>query len=261
MTRKVSFLLEARRGSVSLNTFLSATGVFLSLLHEVETTISKGAPKAITWGISDMGIGSTVIVLEPIDPPMPLHTAGAIIDTVTTGLIHLEMEPKRPTGFSDRAIRYANRLAFYTHRDFKTITIKANNNTASISPRVATNTGALLGKPIDEFGVIEGVLKMVSIAGSPRFNVYNSLTGLPITCHFNHQDLSEISRLIGKRIQVTGRIVYNRDGNPKSVRDVTEFYVFPDDRDLPTGEDLLNSGFDPAGTMSTTAFMESYRNG
>ena len=92
----------------------------------------------------------------------------------------------------------------------------------------------VLSPEVRTIGTIEGELEGLIIHGAKRFFLYDRLTGRRVICYFgNTVSWERLRDLFGKRVAVTGEIRSRRSGDRASV-DVSSYYVFPPEDDLPS---------------------------
>jgi len=89
----------------------------------------------------------------------------------------------------------------------------------SVSPtqRVAASVDYYLAPVYEDFGSFEGHLETLSVHKRTRFNIYEPLRDHAIACYFPAEKLDEAHAAFNKRVSVSGRVKYNRLGNPTSI--------------------------------------------
>jgi|GEM_PF-5878947 len=248
---------EATDSRVPVTAFVDSANMLLKLLREVETSISEKKEANLKWVISDLKKSSACMELVAVDDEELSYNGHDVSDVVTKGLSLLKNEPRRPTHFSNNAIKYAKELAKKSKGDTKTVFVTSGDISVELTPKVVTNIDALLKESTRELGTIEGILKMVTIAGKPRFNVYDVITGWPVKCDLNLEThLPIVAKAIGSRVSITGLVLYTADGYPKNIINVMGVSIFPEDNDLPSVEDVLSSGLTITGGLPFKEFME-----
>jgi hypothetical protein len=112
-----------------------------------------------------------------------------------------------------------------------------------------------------EFGSVEGKLETVSVHGKPRYVVYHGRTGKAVTCKIDGQQrLQGAIDLMGRRVNVAGRIHYNARGEPLRIDD-GDIRPLRDDSQLPTTAELTGSDPNLTGKLSTAEYLEIIRGG
>ena len=97
---------------------------------------------------------------------------------------------------------------------------------------------AVLTPAFRTIGTIEGELEGLIIHGRKRFLLYDRMAGRQVVFYFGDAvSWEEIRDLFGKRMAVTGEIRSRRSGERASI-DVSSYYVFPREEDLPSAEEV-----------------------
>ncbi len=252
MPAKIEVRLGSKDSRLAAGTFVEALQAFLVLLAEVEEAVAGKTTRGTVWTVADLSHRSPATVVLEATVVRPLtYDAEEVARSVVSGLRILGEEARRPPLFSDKAIHYASLLASMTTRGVDEMLVRADRESACISEDLIPHIRMLLGTPLEELGTIEGQLKMVSIAGRPRFSVYDSVTGLAVECIFDEANVKKFAAALGSRVSVSGRVIYTSDGYPRHIRDITSFFVFPDDSELPTLADVLNAGTEGASKTAS----------
>jgi len=89
----------------------------------------------------------------------------------------------------------------------------------------------------EDYGSVEGWLRVVSRYGSLLLLVDDPLWDLPVLCWAEDDVAEEILALSGRRAAVYGPIKYRRDGSPVSIR-AEELVEFPPFDELPGYEQV-----------------------
>ncbi len=93
----------------------------------------------------------------------------------------METKGRRPYYFLDNALNAAKDLALLLGKITKRVVISNNaNNDIDISHHIVANVNKILDTIFEEYGSIEGKLKMPSAAKSWYFNIYDNVTGVRI---------------------------------------------------------------------------------
>ena len=119
-----------------------------------------------------------------------------------------------------------------------TVNSGGRDRPVALSSDVFAHVEAVLTPAFRTIGTIEGELEGLIIHGRKRFLLCDRLTGRRVTCYFSDEiSWEEIKDLFGKRMAVTGEIHSRRSGERASIN-VSSYYVFPREEDLPSPEDV-----------------------
>ena len=107
--------------------------------------------------------------------------------------------------------------------------------------RIDVERQVTLPTEVRTIGTIEGELGGLIVDGKKRVVLYDRLTGRPVICCFGKTvSRRELGDIVGKRIAVTGEIRSRRSGGRASI-DVSSYYVFPPEHELPSAEEVRGS--------------------
>lgn len=121
----------------------------------------------------------------------------------------------------------------------------AENGTPHIlSQRIAASADRLLPKEHDELGGFEGNLETLTVHGRTQFAIWDVVTGVRIECNIEPSEIATAQENFNKRVYVSGKIRYGRDGRPKSIA-VDGVKDLRAKEDLPQARDLENTSDTP----------------
>ena len=119
--------------------------------------------------------------------------------------------------------------------------------------RIDVEGQVALPPEVRTIGTIEGELTGSIVHGEKRVVLYDRLTGRRVICCFgNTVSRRGLDDAVGKRIAVTGEIRSRRSGERASI-DVSSYYVFPPEHELPSAEEVRGSIPSLACTESRTS--------
>lgn len=240
---------------VRTTAFLKAARIFLDLLREVESSFTKGEKTSLDWFISDLRPGSALMALDaPSEKPLG-YSKDDVAKATVEGVRELHRSATRPARFNDRALGKVLDLTTMLRRETNGIKLAAREVDCEVESEVAANIAALLDVPFQEWGTVDGVLKMISLAGPARFSVYDVVTGRAVTCHFEDEHLDQVTNALGKRVSVYGLLGYSADGHLRTARDIISIDVYPTDDQLPTTDEMLSLNLDLTGGLTFEEFM------
>lgn len=254
---EISFYLQDKGVRVPASVFLDGAKKLLSILENIEAATFKGS-RALTWEICELKAGSAYVGLAAVPHGKVPYSGKDVADNFLNGLAMLEKEV-RPPDWTDSLLRLTSDLASLS-RDRRMV-IRSSNKTSEVTPRLVASAGKLLESTVESLGSVEGTLKMISTAKGTRVNIYDAITDRPVVCYIDGGMIPKAAKAINRRVSVSGLIIYDDRGYPRSIRQIVEFTVFPPDTELPTVDDLLSSDLDLAGGLTLEAFLEKRRNG
>ncbi len=252
---EVRLMVKEDGAHVSASTFINAAQKLLSLIKEIESSLAEGKKSGgIEWVISDLGRGSAYAVFRGIhkqSPSLPFE----VLHTTFRGLKELEVSPKRPSKFSNDAMKFAKELAAIKSRESETMSICLGVDTVDLTAKTVSHVEEVLA-PLEEMGSVEGVLKMITSVRGTYCKIYDSVTGSAVSCYLDETMLPIACRAFNKRVLASGMINYTADGYPTRIRKITEIVEFPSDDELPTLSDVMKLDLDLSGGLSLKEFME-----
>ncbi len=167
-TRKVQVILNGKDGVISADDFLRTVKNTLSVLGSLD--------EEPEWTIGEISHSSPLSIELCCDanvaPPNP-------IVMLLDGLSLLENGPRRPTGFSDTALKRAKRLADPLGNGITSITYVAEDREpVSISQRLAASVDAITHTPsYFSYTEIDGELGQITVhRGKSEFCIYDPIT-------------------------------------------------------------------------------------
>lgn len=220
---------------ITAERFQRAVGAFFQLLDDVAEQIT-GERKPIRWIVSPKE-GSFGVVADPM-PVSPSVPVARITSAVHRGMGQLQRQAKRPSAFSDSALRSVHDLAKVADgKEVERTRVVLARKTATAEQATAEHVDRILGASRRDYGSVEGQLQMVSIRGGPHFSVSDELTGKSIQCDVSAEQLDAALAAFRKRVAISGLMRYSEEGEATSiVADTVD--VLPDDSELPDAEDV-----------------------
>jgi len=223
-------------GVLAAAQFSKGVNAFVDILDAATKDVA-GSARAIRWIVSVEAGSSRVHALA--ESPAPNARVPQVATVVARGLKLIGRRPQRPKHFSDAALVAAHDLGEVGGE--LRAKVRAQGGTtptaADISRKVAVNVEVLLGARFQDYGTIEGRLQTLSERGGLHFAVYDALTDKAVRCAVSADRMAEAWKAFGRRVAVSGPIHYRRDGHPISI-DVEHLTIFPNERDLPTADDV-----------------------
>ncbi len=231
-TKKIRIILNGKEGVISVADFLGIVKNTVSVLGSLD--------EESQWTIGEISHSSPLTFEVCCKPNVASDPTGTFLN----GISLLETESRRPTGFSDAALKYTKRLTAPLGNGITSITYADDDREpVSISQRIAASVDAVTHtSSYFSYTEIEGELGQITVHGvKSEFCIYDPITDKPTTCRFNPEDAEKVGRLITRRVRVYGKAKYSRTHVPQSVE--VERWVGPIGEDSPTLEDLHRAEF------------------
>jgi hypothetical protein len=140
-----------------------------------------------------------------------------ILDKYIEGMASLDATKRIPEDFTPDMMRSMKTMVSVLNKDASRVAFSANGEFVKPTQRVAAHVDAAL-RPIEEEGIYEGRLEMISVHGAWSFNIYDEVTGEKIPCHFAENLLPTTRDALRHRVAVKGTARRTRSGAMISVR-------------------------------------------
>lgn len=223
--------LELGKTQIPLRRFREAVAAFFELIESVSREVATGDP--IKWTIS-VQKGSALVVATP-DPKH--ERTDEVLRIVPAGIAKLEGGnlDTLPDKFSEKAVRAARKLSVFRDRGENTIPISLaiGDHRTPITSKTAATADDLVEAAYQSYGSVEGKLLMLSDEDGFKFAVSQPLFNRRVICFVHEEMIPKAIAAFRKRVRVSGRMQYNRAGNPVSVQ-VESIFQFPQNSDLPS---------------------------
>jgi hypothetical protein len=179
------------------------------------------------------------------------ETGDSVVPAYIRGMRTLESTATSPPDFDEVDLTNARRLVGLLDKDVESIVISTPGEEPVVpTQHVAANVDAILLKRYRySYGALEGRLETFNVHGTRTFTIYDVLTDDKTVCEFPEDMYPKAYAAVRKRVVVTGRMKFNRDGVPVTMT-VEELRERPDASGLPqfrAGEEIdLTGGMDSA---------------
>lgn len=229
-------------GQVTLQRLGQALDAWTDFLREVGREVTGvEAREPVRYVVAKAKGGSLTLGVtpQPTSRKVAVSALTRIARTVTSGLKSLERSAKRPKHFSDLALERLKDLASVKGAEIPAVLIgNGVGSPLALSTKLIEHVEAVLAPEIESIGTVEGQLQGLIIHGKRRFLIYDQLTDRQITCYFTDQvSWEEALQAFGRRVAASGTLRSRRSGDAVSIV-VRRLFVFPDDSQLPTAEDV-----------------------
>ena len=230
--------LEIDGHSVTPDKFMRGVRAFFGLVREV--THDLAGPQQFVHWVVQVKHGSNLVGLAPQHFNVPPTVLDNIYARIEEGIEIIENEAKEPEGFPEGALRHVRDLASIVgtdESDDTKIRVWTKKRPVLVTHKAVAHVAVLLREQYEDFGTIEGRIHVISDQGALHVFVTEPVWNRRVRCYFEEEMLALFLAAFRKRVEVTGRIKYRRDGRPISI-DATALSEFPDTKDLPSFRDM-----------------------
>ncbi|MEX2425871.1 MAG: hypothetical protein WD401_03820 [Thermomicrobiaceae bacterium] len=128
-----------------------------------------------------------------------------------------------PEGYDDDAKAVVSRVLKRLN-DVEAIRVSATNHEELVI--TSANIGErITAKRVQRaYSSVEGTVETISQRSGLHFSLREVGTGLVVQCYFSEDRLQEVLRQFNQRVLVEGKVAYNKQGLPTSVREIIEIY-------------------------------------
>ena len=229
MNEQLTILMEVKKGRVHASSFLTVLGDMIDILEDVDASVSANRSGSVCWVITDATPSNPLTMTLEAEPKGEVNNGSEAIYYALTGIREMERTGDRPPmHFSPEALEKAKNISsVFSDGVERLILSSPGSEPVSVSQRLAANAADLLPKGHDELGTITGRLEGLSIHGRYSFCVWDVASNQKVDCLFTEDGYQEAHSLVGRRMDVSGRIHYSSAGIPLRVY-VEETRLLPD---------------------------------
>lgn len=234
----VTFIVGREEEEIPARSFIDTIEHGLSILWELDSTISLKRRGTLRWVIGELSLRSpATVTLRAIPPAEGRDFSHEVARAYIEGMHQLETEGTAPPLFTDDALDAAGKLGRIQSFLGGRIKIKALDREVTVTERVSASVSELAAHTYTTKGSIEGALDMVTLHGRRYFRVYDAVSGVGVPCYFPPEELENVRAGLGRRVSVIGRARVNRQGDKLSLQ-VEKFRIFPPEKELPKPSDI-----------------------
>lgn len=234
----VTLVVGPDEGEIPARSFLDTVEFSLSILRELDSAISLKRRGTLRWIIGGLSLRSpATVTLRSVPPAEGRDFGPEVVRAYVDGLYQLETEGTAPPVFTDDALEAAGRLGSVQFGPGGRIKVQALDREVTVTQRVSASVSELAARTYTSRGSMEGMLEMVTLHGQRYFRVYDAVSGVGVPCYFPPEELENVRVGLGKRVSVTGRVRFNRQGDKLSLQ-VERFCVFPPEEELPKPSEI-----------------------
>ncbi len=239
-----SLTFEMDGPRITAQRFRKGFNAFLQMADEVADSVA-GKSHAVEW-LLFVEPGSVCVHIDPEAIKISPQKIPVAIDAIQTGLETLEIgDDIWPDHFSEKALEAAKTMGEVLSKsegELSTVQIRYNGQAIKMSSRSIASVDQLLqGKYVD-YGTVEGTIQVLSRRGKTRFSIDDDISSRNINCYFPSElwddVLQSFDPKMDRRVSVSGRIQYRRNGTPVNIT-VEKFRVLRPRNELPSWNDVL----------------------
>lgn len=254
--------IKGEKGKISLHSLLTGIQCELGILHDLDVAVSREVKGSLDWVVTDLRMSSLCIVAESQSRIEDKNAGPKVAELYVSGMRILEEEGVTPPFFAANSLKLAKKMVDILGKNGATgLEVSSQDApTATLSPKAAVHIAELLPTKYSALGSIEGRMETISLHKTSKFVVYHARTQRPVSCKFDLKQLDEMKEMLGKRVNVYGRVSYNAKGEPLNI-DIMDIRRLKERHELPTVDELLGIDPDFTGELDSVAYLQRIRYG
>ena len=264
---QITFTINGPRRAVTLRAMLLAFQNQLSILNDLDATLSGSGEPMLEWIVSDINSSASVtgtIESQPRRDSVPFGHDALVERTYHNGWSVIEGGAQTPEYYSDSALRKAkSTFQLIGHEGVTGYEIRdalQPDELISLTPRGAVNVELLIKPGHKAIGSVEGRLSVISLkTRKPKFEIVTSVTKKAVSCTFEDTLLDEVKSALGKRVLVGGLITYNTKGDPLKIAMDSPLRLLRSIDQLPTTREMTGAFRRLTGDLTTAQYLELVR--
>jgi len=217
---QVQLQIDGERGSISVDTLITALRRTIGLLGEVERTSRQGEGPRGRWRVEEVWNGSIGVALTPsADIP------GEIPEKLVGGLTVLEERPELPPWFSEAAIETVQKMGKILHDPgvsgigLTAVAPSGTETEARLTPEIIGHTAEAFQGTDEAWGSVAGILDVVNFRrGQRTVSPYDAHDRNAVRCTFPLELLEAVREHLGSTVRAAGIVTRNRVGRVASVK-------------------------------------------
>lgn len=236
MANSLEFELYGDAEAVYYDALIKALADVQRLVRDVDWDVTREATGR-RWIVKRLHSSTPTIAIRPaIDGAETLEVLQRGLETV--------IDPagrELPSSFSESALQDLRRMGrlFKSKTKLRKLAFNSDGQEiATVTNTIPNKVDFILSRGFSEYGSIEGVLEAINLHGTPRFTIWDRITGAPAHCAFPRSGdwTQKVKSLLQRRVLVAGKIRYLNDGRPYSLSELTELVDKTPDPSLPKGD-------------------------
>ena len=269
---KMRFEIEPDNIGVSLQTYNIATFRLIQLLREIDSAISGQSGGMVNWYVIDLGKNGTLALeieshlkKEPKKPKKQFgDTAPAVTQSFITGFENIQQRGISPPYLSEYGLERLQDMMQLMHKNgAKGFIATSIDDLRSVSVNEAAikTLQELLPPRRQEQGSVEGILETISIHGSKKLIIYESLSRKGVTCILpKSESIEQAKEALGKKVVVSGIVHFNIKDEPVKVV-IEDLRILGFGKHLPKATELTGSDPNFTGDLTTDEYIREIRRG
>ncbi|MBV2361923.1 hypothetical protein ACFPZ0_09200 [Streptomonospora nanhaiensis] len=200
-------ILLSREGEpVDAAVFFESAKTVIDLVQQIERSLGR-TRVATRWGITELRLGSAVVVTTPIEDSPSANEAGELL---VKGVGSLERSPQMPSAFTLEVLRGLLRVASNSEQsDRARLTLRFGEGkaaaAAAVSAQLAANARKLLSARILEFESVQGEIDRIDVRGGKReVSIFDTEQNRSVRATFSDDMLADIVGSIKQRVAAWG---------------------------------------------------------
>ncbi len=242
-------------------------GAFMTQLQNLSATLTKldkeANAKATTYyRIATLSYASPVRVeLEPQAMAKGPYLGTALVDSLQRVTSAIERGGDL-SGLDADLLEDIRGLTRPVGRTVKSAALLFRGHSFDLTPKILGDVEKALAVDDECAGSIEGMLEQINLHdGANVFHIYPEVGPRKVTCHFPTRLFDDAVAAVGRRVEITGTLLYRAGASFPHQVAVTEIEAYPFEHDLPDWDDIRGRAPDATGDMSSEAFVRELRDG
>lgn len=224
-------------GEVSPEEFVSAVRNFFGYVREI-TEAQEGDGSKVEWTVK-VREGSALVGLEP-QSSVPSSRLAMIYNKVDFGFEAMAGGDIVSASLDEKALNYLKGLAELGEKSKRApqLRVWVRKKPKALNANIARTIRELWETDYYDYGSIEGRLEAIKDAnGSLKIGVRDYLYPRAITCDVPERMIEQVFASFRRRVELSGKIHYRRDGTPVSI-EADQLEVLPEDDELPSANEV-----------------------
>ena len=232
MDDELTFVVNAESEFAPFSLLYKSLEDIRRLLRDVDRAM-YGPKSKHEWMVSKLSSSApTITVQADLNGRQAVEAVDVGLRAVTAGT---DRPPKHFTEEVLVDLQKMRRL-FVGKNKAKSVTVSLNGRSAATIQRdISEKVSRILNVGYTSIGSLEGTLEVINIHGKGSVTIWDRVSRSPVRCSItkNEEWIDRVKSLLGKRVMVTGDILYFVNGVPRSVSNVTEIEDATPDPSLP----------------------------
>jgi hypothetical protein len=262
MSDRLTIRVAGKNEHIAVSSFLDIMQNTLVVLEGITKSLRTSDTNAVEWRIVSASMNSPLAVtIEGHVDGNPSPVPENVVHACMRGFKQIEeSDESTPQYFNVSMLDAVKKIGYVLLNDgVRAVTFVPDDmNPVTPTPQFYAHVMQLIPQGYSEIGSLEGRLEVLSIHRKNYFAVYDRFTGKRVECTFENADLQKAKEAFGRRVNIYGRIRYNRESQPESVSvEPNGIEVIPEQHELPQFADL--EGLDITGGVDPAEYVRSLR--